>query len=616
MSRAARSSLALRSSVTSTLCVGLAALVLVNPSSAQAPQRDGIHRVRRPVQGRYIVAVRRTADADAVAVTFQRLARGRVRHVYRNAYKGFAIDASEPTARALASDPAVAYVEEDGVVRTAEQQALNQDDSWGLDRIDQRVIAPNGAPAYDHTYRYSADGNGVHVYIVDTGIRTSHAEFGGRASAAFNAIPDGHGQDDCYGHGTHVAGTVAGVRYGVAKSAMLHSVRVLGCEGTGYVSDLIAGIDWITAHRVRPAVINMSIQAGASDAFNESARGAMAAGIVFVAAAGNEGIDSCGGLVGGESRILVAGASDASDGRVSFSNYGRCVDLFAPGVDITSAYRDSDDDWRVLSGTSMASPHVAGAVALYVQHRPEASPTQVALAITSSATKGVIRGPGIGSPNRLLFTPHFGDTTPPTISVVRPARGASVRGIQTVQISADDDIEMSTVSASACGSPIGSDPVAPYSIDWNTATSPDGPCSVEVEGRDLAGNVASARVSVTVQNKRDVTPPQLTLSARAGRIWSRNGKLVPVTFTGTVSDTDSSITTVSFKTGDEYGRVQPKGTAAVTNGRFEITVYLEASRRGADGDGRRYVMRVSASDGAGNGTSATASAIVPHDSGN
>ena len=611
-------------SVRATRCVksdviGIVAFALLMPAAVDLSSAQGspgaIRRAQRAVQGRYIVRVRSAADPDALASMSQALGRGRVRHVYRHAYRGFAIQASEAVARALSSDPAVAYVEEDAVVRATGAQALHDEDNWGLDRIDQRVITRNGAAAYDHSYRYSAEGTGVNVYVVDTGVRTTHVEFGGRAFAAFDARAYEGVTGDCHGHGTHLAGIVGGLRFGVAKSVTLHSVRVLGCEGAGLVSELLAGIDWITSHHVRPAVINMSIGAGASDAFDESARAALAAGITFVAAAGNDSADACDGLVGGVPGLVVVGASGSSDAREPYSNYGRCVDLFAPGGDVLSAYAVSDEARTFMSGTSMASPHVAGAATLYLQQHPAATPAQVATALTGSATGGVVLDAGIGSPNRLLFTPHFGDTTPPTISAIELAPGATVRGIHALRVSAEDDIEMASVTVSACRSHVGTATVAPYSIQWNTTTSPDGECAVEIQAYDLAGNVASTRRSVIIQNRKDVIAPQLTLSAQPGQIWPANGKLVPVTFTGTVSDIVASIATVSFRTTDEYGRVQPTGTVPVTNGRFQITVRLEALRYGRDRDGREYVMMVQATDPAGNHTTTRANAIVSHDRG-
>jgi subtilisin family serine protease len=217
------------------IAVVLSIIALCNASSTQASQPDPIRRAPRAVHGRYIVGVRSVADADAVAAMAHGLRRGRVKHVYRKAYHGFAIEASEAAARALALDPAVAHVEEDAVVTAAGVQPLGADDNWGLDRIDQRAATGVGARAYDHVYRYSAGGIHVNVYVVDTGIRTTHAEFGSRAFAAFDARPLDGVEGDCNGHGTHVAGIAGGARFGVAKSVTLHAVRVLGCDGNGYL---------------------------------------------------------------------------------------------------------------------------------------------------------------------------------------------------------------------------------------------------------------------------------------------------------------------------------------------------------------------------------------------
>ena len=388
---------------------------------------------------------------------------------------------------------------------------------------------------------------------------------------------------------------------------------MLGCDGFGLISDVIAGIDWTTAYHLKPAVINMSIRATLSDATNDAIRGAIAAGITFVGAAGNENADSCVGLMGGVPDALVVGASGYTDWREWYSNYGTCVDLFAPGGNIMSAYASSDTAVSTMSGTSMAAPHVAGAAALYLQHNPKASARNVAAAIVDSATLGVIQDPGVGSPNRLLFTQQLSDTARPSVSVLEPVRGATIRRTETVSVSAEDDVEIATVIFFACGAQIGSDSVAPYSINWDRTASPDGDCSVEVVAYDLAGNVGSAIVPVVVANKRDATPPHISLAGDIARISPANGRLVRVTFSGSVSDNESEIASVSFTMVDEYGSVQPSGVAAVTNGDFEITLYLEARRRGQDTDGRQYVMIATATDVAGNTARATTHAVVSHD---
>ena len=611
MTRRANSIHASRSLVATSAVV--LSILATSPSSGQGRhQGDGIRRSHRPVAGRYLVAVRDNDDPDAIAGAAQRQARGRVRHVYRHAFRGFTIETSETTARALASDPGVAYVEEDGVVQVTEQQLLDESDNWGLDRIDQRTIGPDGAD-YDHIYRHAADGGGVNVYVIDTGIRTTHVEFGDRAFTAFDARSFENVEGDCHGHGTHVAGIIGGARFGVAKLVTLHSVRVIGCDGNGYVSDVIAGIDWTTAYHLKPAVINMSIGGALSDATSDAIRGAIAAGITFVGAAGNGNDDSCVGLMGGVPDALVVAASGYNDWRESYSNYGTCVDLFAPGGNIMSAYASSDTAVTTMSGTSMAAPHVAGAAALYLQHKPDASAREVAAAVVESATRGVIQDPRVGSPNRLLFTQQLSDTAPPHVSVLQPVRGTMIRRTQTVSVSAEDDVQIATVVFFACGARIGSDSVAPYSISWDSTASPDGACSVEVRAYDLAGNVSTAVIPVVVANKRDATPPQISLAADAARIWPAHGRLVRVTFSGNVSDNESEIATVSFEVLDEYGSVQPSGVGVVTNGRFQITVYLEARHRGQDTDGRQYAMIATATDVAGNTAMATTDVVAPHD---
>ena len=605
-----------RTSFVTFLAIGLV-IGVVSSSSGQVLRGQGeIRRTNRPVRGRYLVLLRDTRDPDATMLALQGMSRGRLRHVYKNGVRGFAIETSAAGARALAMDPDVASVEEDGFVQAIGWQSLTASDSWGLDRIDQRVSAVDGVPSYDGLYRYAADGSGVHVYVVDTGIRTTHAEFAGRAVADYDVIGDGNGGGDCHGHGTHVAGTVGGGRFGVAKNVNLHGVRVLGCDGWGSFSGLAAGIDWITGNHVKPAVISMSIGASVgSETVNAAIRAAIAAGITVVAAAGNDNEDSCFHLMGGVPEALVIGASGWMDDREGYSNFGGCVDLFAPGGGITSAWGGDDSSSTTMSGTSMATPHVSGAAALYLQRQPGASPAQVAAAIMRTATAGVIKNPGTGSPNRLLFTAAFGDIAAPTISLTAPLQGAPVRGRVTVTASAQDDVEISKVVFFAGNTQLRSDSTAPYSMEWDTTALPDGLCSLLAVAYDLAGNTASARASVTIRNKRDDTPPRVSVVALQGTILQRNGARVPVTFRGTASDDGSTIRTVSFTVLDEYGRVQPVGTAIVTDGQFSLTTYLEASRRGADADGRQYVLTVKATDSEGNRASATARVVVAHDRG-
>ena len=394
---------------------------------------------------------------------------------------------------------------------------------------------------------------------------------------------------------------------------MLTSVRALGCDGFGSYSGLALAIDWITAHHMKPAVISMSIGGGRSYAVEQAIGAAVAAGITFVAAAGNSGDDACWYLAGGNPEALVVGASGYSDWRESYSNHGQCLDLFAPGGSITSAYNGSDTDFTSMSGTSMAAPHVAGAAALYLQRNPTASPTMVASAIVGSATTNRIQDPGAGSPNRLLFTATMGDVTAPTVSLVEPLDRAVLRGRQRLVASAQDDVEIKRVVFLINGNHIGDDDSAPYAVDWDSRQIADGTYALDAIAYDLAGNRTRTRVQVVVANQVDTTAPEITVAPGALHIPPRGRLHVPVTFTGTAIDNASTIDEVSFQVRDEYGKVQPSGRIAVVKGRFAVTIYVEPTRRGYDRDGRRYELIVTATDAQRNRTSATAHATVVHD---
>ncbi len=326
-----------------------------------------------------------------------------VRQTWSHALRGFAATMTARQARLVAGDPAVKFVQPNLIHRASETQA--NPPSWGLDRVDQRNLPLNAA------YSYTTTASTVHAYIVDTGVRFSHRDFGGRAVSGFDAV-DGGSADDCNGHGTHVAGTVGGTSYGVAKSVRLVGVRVLDCQGSGTTAQVVAGIDWVTANAVKPAVANMSLGGGADTALDNAVKRSIASGVSYAFAAGNGflglfALDACTQSPARVPEAITVSATDRNDRKSSWANRGRCVDVFAPGIDITSAWMTNDTASSTISGTSMASPHVAGAAALYLSANPAATPAQVHSALVAAATPGKVVSPGSGSPNRLLYTAAF-----------------------------------------------------------------------------------------------------------------------------------------------------------------------------------------------------------------
>jgi subtilisin family serine protease len=342
--------------------------------------------VGEKVAGQYIV----TLDEDApVAAAVDSIA-VKALYTYRAALHGFAAKLSPTQVSALQRNPNVVRIEEDGVARIDTTQS---NATWGIDRIDQRALP------LSTTYNYTRTGSTVNAYIIDTGIQTGHTQFGGRASVAYDAL-GGNGQD-CNGHGTHVAGTVGSATYGVAKQARLRAVRVLSCSGSGTWSQVISGMDWVTANHVKPAVANMSLGGGLNSSVNSAATRMANAGVFTAVAAGNSNANACNYSPASASNVTTVAASDRTDLKASFSNYGSCVEVYAPGVSITSTWLNGGTN--TISGTSMASPHVAGVAALYKNTYGDAASSTINTWIINNSTPNVIRSNPTGTPNRLLY---------------------------------------------------------------------------------------------------------------------------------------------------------------------------------------------------------------------
>ncbi|GAA5156829.1 hypothetical protein GCM10023214_15100 [Amycolatopsis dongchuanensis] len=380
------------------LAAGVALAVVAGGTASAQAQEGQIREAGTPgaVADSYLVVLK---NADAVSKLSQTLS-GRydtsLARTFTAALHGFSIHATERQAKRLAADSNVAYVVQNHVFRVSDTQ--QNPPSWGLDRIDQRDLP------LDSSYTYSTTATNVTAYVIDTGVRATHETFGGRVSGGYDFIDNDADPTDENGHGTHVAGTIGGSEYGVAKGVKIVPVRVLDADGSGTTEQVVAGIDWVAEHASGPSVANMSLGGTSDDALDQAVEGAIAKGVTFAVAAGNDGANASGYSPAHVASAITVAASDRTDKQASFSNYGSIVDLYAPGVGITSSWGTGDTATNTISGTSMATPHVTGAAALYLATHPAATPAQVSDALTAAASTGKISNATAGTPNRLLNT--------------------------------------------------------------------------------------------------------------------------------------------------------------------------------------------------------------------
>jgi subtilisin family serine protease len=348
------------------------------------------------VNGHYIVTLKDTNGLSAKAVTTQSDSLSikygaKVGYKYTSALHGFSVTATEAQAKQLAADPNVA------AVQVSHKFTVSDVASWGLDRVDQKDLP------LDKTYTPTNGGEGVTAFIIDTGVRATHETFGGRVKGGFDAIDGDDNPDDGFGHGTHVAGTIGGTEYGLAKAVNIVPVRVLGDDGSGTTEQVVAGIDWVTKNHQGPSVANMSLGGGADEALDTAVQNSIASGVTYGVAAGNESADASGSSPARVAEAITVAASDINDAQAEFSNFGEIVDIYAPGVDITSSWNTDDQATNTISGTSMATPHVTGVAALYKGTFGDASASTITSWTNSNATAGVIRSNPSGTPNRLLY---------------------------------------------------------------------------------------------------------------------------------------------------------------------------------------------------------------------